>query len=192
LVLDGVRRTALPVKRSGVFPQHIEPGHPLVRDLDDLPLPHSRYNDVPTATLVAHGYAVLASSPEVGWSVAARDDGPCLVVLAQGHPEYAPDTLLREYRRDVRRYLEGSAPAYPALPNGYLDPDGADVLGAFAAQAAGVRAAAGPAGGAALMEAFPFEAAARHVRCGWRPAAEGLVANWLDEIATRTRASVLR
>ena len=192
LVLDGVERTALDSKRSGVFAQAVDHRHRLMRGMDDLPLPHSRYNDVPAATLAAHGYALLASSPDVGWSVAARDDGACLVVLAQGHPEYSPDTLLREYRRDVRRFLQGTTAVYPALPGGYLDRAGEGLLEAFAGQAAAVMDAAGAPGAVSLMEAFPFDEAARHVRGGWRPSAERIVANWLEEIATRTRASVLR
>jgi homoserine O-succinyltransferase len=192
LVLDGVERVPLRAKASGVYAQSVDRHHPLALDVEEAALPHSRYNDVPVEVMEAHGYDVLARSAEVGWSVATRDDGVCLVVLAQGHPEYSPDTLLREYRRDVRRFLEESTAAYPRVPEGYLDAAGEDLLEAFASQAAAVVAASGSHGAEALMEAFPFEAALRHVRAGWRPAASRLVANWLETVATRTHAGVLR
>ena len=36
-----------------------------------------------------------------------------LFVFFQGHPEYESDTLLREYRRDVGRYIKGETATYP-------------------------------------------------------------------------------
>lgn len=192
LVLDGVERVPLRAKASGVYAQSVDRCHPLAQGVGATPLPHSRYNDVPVSVVEAHGYDVLARSAEVGWSVAARDDGACLVVLAQGHPEYSADTLLREYRRDVRRFLEGTTSAYPRVPDGYLDADGEDLLEAFASQAAAVVAASGSHGAEVLMETFPFEAALRHLRAGWGPAASRLVSNWLETVATRTHAGVLR
>ena len=51
--------------------------------------------------------------------MAAREHGDGLFVLCQGHPEYGTLSLLREYRRDVRRYLFGrGAVPYPRLPDG--------------------------------------------------------------------------
>ncbi len=42
-------------------------------------------------------------------------------LFLQGHPEYAPDSLFREYRRDVRRYITGQSVIYPELPENYFD-----------------------------------------------------------------------
>ena len=36
-----------------------------------------------------------------------------LFIFFQGHPEYEETTLLREYRRDVGRFLRGQQPHYP-------------------------------------------------------------------------------
>jgi homoserine O-succinyltransferase/O-acetyltransferase len=54
-----------------------------------------------------------------------------LFVFFQGHPEYDSDTLLREYRRDLGRYLKGHIPQYPLMPQGYFDPATADVFNAL-------------------------------------------------------------
>ena len=72
----------------------------------------------------SNGYDVLIESPQAGWTVATREREGSLTVMFQGHPEYSSDTLLREYRRDLRRYVEGERPTLPAIPEGYLDSAG--------------------------------------------------------------------
>ena len=44
-----------------------------------------------------------------------------LFVFFQGHPEYDTDTLAREYRRDVGRFLRGERDNFPATPRGYFN-----------------------------------------------------------------------
>src|SRR5438046_6382135 len=44
-----------------------------------------------------------------------------LYVFFQGHPEYDADTLLLEYRRDVRRFRRRERDTYPLMPQGYFD-----------------------------------------------------------------------
>ena len=48
--------------------------------------------------------------------------------MLQGHPEYAADSLFREYRRDMRLYLSRPGAALPAVPAGYVDAPVADRL----------------------------------------------------------------
>ena len=57
-----------------------------------------------------------------------------LFVFFQGHPEYESDTLLREYRRDVGRYIKGEAPRYPLMPRSYFNETTVDELAAFAGE----------------------------------------------------------
>ena len=80
-------------------------------------VPHSRYNDIPASTLNAR-YRLLVASPLSGWSVATRQSEGRMLVLLQGHPEYGRLTLLKEYRRDVRRFLEGIYAGSPCHPAG--------------------------------------------------------------------------
>jgi homoserine O-succinyltransferase len=56
-----------------------------------------------------------------------------LFLFFQGHPEYDADTLPREYRRDVARFLRGERDSYPDLPKEYFDPITTDMLNAFRA-----------------------------------------------------------
>lgn len=186
LATDGIARRPLPAKLSGVYPQAVRGNHPLTAGVGPLRIPHSRRNDVPVDALEAHGYEVLASSEEAGWTVAVRD-GPCLRVLVQGHPEYSPSTLLREYRRDVRRYLAGALDAYPELPEGYLDAEATRLAVSF-------RAAAEGPGGSDLdvAQAFPFHACAAGIAADWQSPAVRLFANWLTEVETRKAGQARR
>lgn len=181
LAMDGTERRRLPSKLSGVYLQRARPSHPLAAGLDLVPCPHSRLHDVPEAAVEACGYTVLLASPEAGWSVAVAD-GPCLTVLAQGHPEYSATTLLREYRRDVRRHLAGQLPAYPEVPAGYLDEKGLDLLDLFR------RFATARKEDPAVMKAFPFDACAGSIRVDWRSPMERLFANWLAQVRARKAA----
>ena len=69
--------------------------------------------------------------------MATRNVDNGLFVLCQGHPEYGTLSLLREYRRDVRRCVFGrGAVAYPQLPEGYLGPEAVATLEGFKRRAA--------------------------------------------------------
>src|ERR1700733_7006907 len=118
-VFDGVERTTLPVKCTGVFAQEAEPTHPLAAGMPEIGtvvLPHSRLNTVPSEAVAAAGYAVALQSEEVGWSVITKTVGRSQVVLVQAHPEYDPSSLVREYVRDVRRYAGHERDELPCLP----------------------------------------------------------------------------
>ena len=102
------------------------------------------------------------------------------MVFMQGHPEYDADTLAREYRRDMLRFLNGEARTAPSFPAHYFPPAVAAVLAEFAE-----RAAAAPS--ADLAAAFPAEALALDA-APWRAAGVRLFANWLALIARRKAA----
>jgi len=182
LLFDGIERETLAAKCSGVFVQEVRTGHRLTEGLGRLVhMPHSRLNDLPSALLQAGGYANLIESPEMNWTVAVKDRGCCAFVLVQGHPEYSTTSLLREYRRDLQRFLRGERGALPAIPVGYLDPDSHRLLESFAA-----RALAQPPD-PEIMSEFPFEAVAEHLVNTWQDSATRLYANWLRLIQCRRR-----
>ena len=83
-------------------------------------LPHSRWNSLSEEELVARGYSVLTRISGLGVDTFIKKENS-LFVFFQGHPEYDSDTLLREYRRDVGRYLNHEATTYPSIPAGYFD-----------------------------------------------------------------------
>jgi len=106
-----------------------------------------------------------------------------LFVLCQGHPEYGTLSLLREYRRDVRRFLfgRGSVP-YPRLPEGYVAPEAVERLTDFAA-----RARMRGADPRELWPSFPYDDVVPTVENTWAAASATLYANWIRS----ARAAVL-
>jgi len=180
LLFDGIDRVPRPVKCSGVFEGTIEdPSDPLTTGLPDLVrIPHSRLNEVPEAALVDAGYRIVVGtgSSGAGWSLASREHRDGLFVLCQGHPEYGTLSLLREYRRDVRRCLFGrGAVPYPRLPDGYLGQEAVDKLTQFER-----RAHAADVDPRELWPTFPFDEVAATVENTWASASATLYANWLQ------------
>ncbi len=119
LHLDGVARRPLPARAHGVYAAVRVKDDPLLAGLPtEWRVPHSRWNEVPSDSLEAAGYRVLAVAEGAGADVFARPGTP--FTFFQGHPEYDGLALLREYRRDVARALDGSGAFEPRLPCGCL------------------------------------------------------------------------
>jgi homoserine O-succinyltransferase len=188
LSLDGIERQRLHEKRCGVYAHSVLTGHALLAGVKaPLCMPHSRWNELSPQALRAAGYTLLSWSPETGADAFVRD-GRTLMLFFQGHPEYEDVTLLKEYRRDVGRYLNSQQPHYPVVPQGYLTPEAATTLRRFQERAESHREAT-------LLEQFPFAAVAASLRNTWRPAAVAIYRNWLARIAaarapTRTAETV--
>jgi homoserine O-succinyltransferase/O-acetyltransferase len=181
LHLDGIERRRLAEKRCGVYPHTILKGHTLLEGVSSpLPMPHSRWNELPPTALRAAGYTLLSWSDETGADAFVREERS-LLLFFQGHPEYEDTTLLREYRRDVGRYLTAQQPHYPTLPRGYLSADATLRLTQFQQQALERR-------DATLMERFPFAAIASGLKNSWRASAVALYRNWLSFISAGSRA----
>lgn len=182
LHLDGIRRRPLAVKHSGVY-ACTTGDHPLLAGMPaTVAVPHSRWNDLAEADLTAHGYTVLRRSADIGVDLFVRDVGSLFVFL-QGHPEYDADSLAREYRRDVGRFLDGSRETCPPLPENYFTLEAVRRLEAFAAEAAARRAPA-------LFAAFPDLAEAPPHPPAWQAPAAALFRNWVAHVA-RHRAAAL-
>jgi homoserine O-succinyltransferase/O-acetyltransferase len=128
---DGIERRRLPQKRFGLFDHVVAAEHLLTASLAaPLRIAHSRWNEVPADALNEAGYEILTYAPEAGADLFTKRKRNALLFL-QGHPEYDSDTLAREYRRDVRRYLAGARDSYPNLPLHYFGQEEADALQRF-------------------------------------------------------------
>jgi homoserine O-succinyltransferase/O-acetyltransferase len=179
LLFDGIERVPRAIKCSGVFDGVVQDSFdPLAAGLPAVvPVPHSRLNDVPESALVDAGLRIVvgSGSSDVGWSIAAREQGGSLLVLCQGHPEYGTLSLLREYRRDIRRALFGrGAVPYPRLPEGYLAQEAVERLTDFAAYAQ--RSSVDPP---ELWASFPYDDLAPTVENTWAASSALLYRNWL-------------
>ena len=120
LRMDGVERRAFDTKLSGVFECEKHVDHELVVDLPQRwMVPHSRQYGVSAGDLSQSGYALLTMSSVAGADIFVKRRRS-LDVLFQGHLEYEADSLLREYLRDITRYLENVSDAFPEAPCGLL------------------------------------------------------------------------
>ena len=180
---DGIARTRLPEKLSGIFPCHVAaPQHRLMAGLPpSWSTPHSRHYDLNPDALVAGGYRILLHSPQAAATMFHKSGGMCLFI--QGHPEYGADTLLREYRRDMRRFLAGERNDVPAPPRHCLPQATEAALDALRPDAARLRHASTTVLG--TMEAVLRDQVPPNT---WHAHAIRLYANWLNAIADRDHA----
>ncbi len=174
LEMDGIQRRPLRQKLSGVFECSRVVNHPiLAKGPSRWGVPHSRQNELPEQQLMEKGYRILSRSPEVGADMFVCE-GSALFIFLQGHLEYDPETLFREYRRDVRRFLAGECDDYPALPRGYFAAETAAALVAFQARALRQRRPE-------VLLQFPPSSGRRGWE--WRDLAVQVYANWLAHVA---------
>ena len=104
----GIPKYPLEKKMFGIFRQYtLQPQMPIFRGFDDVFfMPHSRHTEIRREDIDKCPHlSVIAEAPESGVSIVMARGGREFYVT--GHLEYAPDTLDREYRRDlvVRDYL---------------------------------------------------------------------------------------
>jgi homoserine O-succinyltransferase/O-acetyltransferase len=120
--LDGIARRKAPKKFSGVYSFQTNGGDWPVRGArPQVLVPHSRYNGISRDDLERRGYNISAWSESIGVDTFWRRE-PSYFLFLQGHPEYNADSLSREYRRDVIRFLNGERDTYPHIPDNYFSP----------------------------------------------------------------------
>ena len=175
---DGIERHRLTDKQFGVF-ECPATQHPLTKGIGGrVRFPHSRWNEVQADALDSCGYAVLTQSAEVGVDCFVKRRKQSSFVHFQGHPEYQADTLFKEYRRDVKRYLRQERETYPTAPVGYFDDNATKLLTDFRLKAVADR-------NEEIMAEFPEESLRKSLRNKWRASAVQIYGNWLALVAEK-------
>jgi homoserine O-succinyltransferase/O-acetyltransferase len=175
LSTDGIRRVKRNDKVFGIFECARVCDHPLTAGtVSQFRLPRSRWNGVPEEQLVDCGYKVLTRSADAGVDTFIKQQKR-LLVFFQGHPEYESDTLLREYRRDVGRYVKGEAPRYPLMPESYFDDAMAGELSAVQEKAISRRSEE-------LLPELTAILGNKKIENTWQASAAGVYRNWLGHI----------
>jgi homoserine O-succinyltransferase len=173
---DGIVRRPFGWKLSGVFACTKAMEHPILAGLPQRWRgPQTRYNDLPEEELVASGYRIISRLPDAGADMFIRE-GRSLFVFMQGHPEYDPDALFREYRRDIGRFLNGERDSYPDPMHGYFDAPAQAALDALRKEALWTR-------DPALIERLPDALAGWVPPYDWREPVIQIFANWLLYLA---------
>jgi len=165
----GQKRRPQATKIWGVFPHRLlDRRHPLVNDINTrFDTPHSRWNAVEREQFNAAGLRVLAESGEIGVHLATSPDG-LRFVFCQGHPEYDTVSLLKEYKREVGRYLRGELADPPPFPENYFRPHEQALLREYL-----YRTKAGE------QLTFPEELLLPRLENTWHDTAEAVIGNWM-------------
>lgn len=115
------KRHFMSEKLWGVYTHKIsDENHPLTRGINtSFHAPHSRHNAIKREQFEKHNMRILVESEEAGVHIASSQDGLRLICF-QGHPEYDRVTLLKEFRRELFRYIDGEREEQPPLPDNYF------------------------------------------------------------------------
>lgn len=177
LHLDGIDRCPLGEKLSGVFDCTKAEDHTLIASAPSRwRVPHSRYNGLPDRALASRGYRLLSISADAGADTFIKERRS-LFIFFQGHPEYDPGALLREYRRDTRRFLVGERNTYPEMPQNYFDEEITTALAEFRERALQRRCAD-------LLSSFPA-VPEQQLDYAWHNFAVVIYTNWLLHLLDR-------
>ena len=181
--LYGQKRYRLPHKRWGVFRHQVmDRHHPLVNDVNTLfDVPHSRFNEINKAQFEAAGLHVLAESEDAGVHLAVSQD-QFRIVFFQGHPEYDINSLLKEYKREVNRYIAGARDDYPPFPEHYFSLQVQAIFNEYRDNLLSAKST-----GHELPE-FPEKTVISLLHNTWHDTAEAVLNNWIGKVYQITNA----
>jgi homoserine O-succinyltransferase len=175
---DGIERHRLSDKQFGVFDCQVVAAHPMTQDLrKPFPVPHSRYNDLSERSLARCGYKILTRSAVAGVDTFSKRERSCFLFF-QGHPEYDAGALLREYRRDIRRFLCGERQHYPASPHGFFNDERTAIANRFRDRALLDRREG-------LIDSFPMTRLEAGLEKTWHTNSIGIYRNWIGYLSAR-------
>lgn len=169
-----IDRRRLLNKKWGVYSHKISrPEHPLMRDINTrFDAPHSRYNEINRSQLENAGLPILVESPEAGVHLAVSPD-QFRIVYFQGHPEYDAVSLLKEYKREVFRFLHGELDTAPPYPDHCFSIEAVKIAVEFLARCEAAKVA-----GQTVPE-FPEAALRPTMDNTWGDTGKAIVNNWL-------------
>lgn len=178
---DGISRHPLGDKQFGVFTFGKTGEHELTNGTGQhVRFPHSRWNEVGSGELTECGYTILTQSTEGGVDTFVKKKKRSLFVHFQGHPEYEAQTLLKEYRRDIKRFTRGERDTYPSMPKGYFDAVSTKLVADFRDAVLADRQEK-------IMEGFPESDLIRTLEKTWHSSASAIYRNWLGYLAAKRK-----
>jgi len=170
----GIERQPLPSKRWGVYSHKINaPEHPLTWEINTrFDAPHSRYNEVHKEQLEQAGLRVLVDSVEAGTHLAVSPD-QFRIIYFQGHPEYDAISLLKEYKREVMRYIDDARDDVPPYPENYFSDEADEIASQFLVAASTAKESGD------VIPPFPDSQLHACVDNTWGDTGKAIVNNWL-------------
>ncbi|MDH5601929.1 MAG: homoserine O-succinyltransferase, partial [Gammaproteobacteria bacterium] len=171
------KRRPLGYKCWGVYPHHVtNRHHPLVNGVNTrFDVPHSRFNQIDHAQFDEAGLHVLAKSEEADVHLAVSEDQFRLVFF-QGHPEYDIISLLKEYKREVKRFFNDECDEYPPFPENYFTLQSQAVLNEYQGEVVKAKNARQE------FPEFPEKLITEKLDNTWHDTAEAILNNWIGSV----------
>ena len=113
------------------------------------------------------GLKILVEGKQAGVHLATSQDG-FRIIFSQGHPEYDVVSLLKEYKREVGRYIDGTEKEYPPLPENYFSSRNHAILEEYRQ-------------GSQPLE-FPEALLLDQLDNTWHDSAEAVINNWIGQV----------
>ena len=171
------KRKPMPAKRWGVYSHKVvNQYHPLTSGVNTrFDVPHSRFNDISRQQFEAAKLKILVESEVAGVHLATSEDG-FRIVFFQGHPEYDAISLLKEYKREVGRYIRGEINDYPPMPENYFSLQSTAILEEY-------RDLIIPACKAGkIPPQLPEDLIVPALDNTWHDSAEAVINNWIGKV----------
>ncbi len=172
--LYGIDRQRLDRKRWGVYQHRITSiEHPLLSNINTrFDVPHSRNNAITPEQLEAAELPILAMSTDGDVHMATSEDQVRLIYF-QGHPEYDCNSLLKEYKREVTRFVNNEREDYPPHPENYFPEEAASIAEQYREEVFTCRAKG------AQVPPFPEEQIEPYLDNTWGDTGKSIFNNWL-------------
>lgn len=173
----GKKRRPLGFKRWGVYSHRVmDRSHPLMTGVNTrFDVPHSRFNQIDREQFEAAGLHVLVESKEAGVHLAVSEDR-FRIVFFQGHPEYDLISLLKEYKREVNRFVAGERADYPPFPENYFTEQAEAILDEHRERVVNALSSAAP------VPEFPENLVYPCLDNTWHDSAEAVLNNWIGKV----------
>ncbi len=171
------KRNPLNEKKWGVYPHRvINQKHPLVSGVNTrFDVPHSRFNEIYRDQFETAKLMILAESEESGVHLAVSEDG-FRIVFFQGHPEYDSISLLKEYKREIGRYINAEIHDYPPMPENYFSLQSRAILEEYSEKIIFAR------NNNQNPPDFPEDLISALVDNTWHDSAEAVINNWIGKV----------
>ena len=169
----GQKRQYMKEKLWGVYPHRVvDRTHPLVNGMNTVfDVPHSRFNTITAKQFEKAGMKVLVAGKDSGVHMAVSKDGFRMICF-QGHPEYDTVSLLKEYQRELSRFVDGQSKKYPPFPERIFDKDQQKILKELKKKI--------KAGKKGLT--FPKAINEASLENTWRDSGRSVITNWIGQV----------
>jgi len=162
----------------GVFQHRVKDrSHPLVNGVNTrFDVPHSRFNDISRQQFEDAGLHVLAESEEAGVHLAVSED-KFRIVFFQGHPEYDMISLLKEYKREILRFINDEICVYPPFPKHYFSRKTKAIFYEYQQYVIEQKSLS-----LAIEKTMPENLIAESLDNTWHDTAESVLNNWIGKV----------